>query len=104
MSSHVELFDWWAICISFSIVFLTLASVYVYVDSRRKARNRNHAKTNLVTLAKDFVFVWILFGLLALYIISINIGSAILFACGNIFTEIVLILYTVKNRTASEKN
>jgi len=53
--------------------------------------------------SRDFVFVWVLFGLLALYIVSINISSAILFAAGNIFTEIVLIVYTVKNRTRSEK-
>jgi len=103
MMSSLELFEWWAICISSSIAFLTLASIYIYVDSKRKAKNTNHTKTHLVTLPRDFVFVWVLFGLLALYIVSIHIGSAILFAAGNIFTEVLLIAYTVKNRTRSER-
>lgn len=103
MISSLGLFEWWAICISSSIAFLTLASVYIYVDSKKKDKNRSHTKTHLVALPRDFVFVCVLFWLLALYIVSINIGSAILFAAGNIFTEIVLIVYTVKNRTRSEK-
>jgi hypothetical protein len=103
MISSLGLFEWWAICISSSIAFLTLASVYIYVDSKKKEKNRSHTKTDLVALPRDFVFVWVLFGLLALYIVSIDIGSAILFAAGNIFTEIVLIVYTVKNKTRSEK-
>lgn len=104
MMSSLELFKWWAICISSSIAFLTLASIYIYVGSKRKEKERSHAKSRLATLPRDFVFVWVLFGLLALYIVSINIGSAILFAAGNIFTEVLLIIYTVKNRTGSEKN
>jgi hypothetical protein len=100
--SSLGLFEWWAICISSSIAFLTLASIYIYVDSKGKEKKRSHAKT-LVTFPRDFIFVWVLFGLLALYIVSIDIGSAILFAAGNIFTEMVLVLYTVKNRTRTEK-
>ena len=98
MLSDIQLFEWWAICISSSIVFLTLASIYIYTDSRKKNGN-GHAKISPITLAKDFIFVWVLFGLLALYIVSIHVESAILFAAGNIFTEGFLVVYTVRNRT-----
>ena len=98
MLSDVQLFEWWAICISSSIVFLTLASMYIYMDSKKKNGN-GHAKTSPITLAKDFIFVWVLFALLALYIVSIHIKSAVLFAAGNIFIEVFLVVYTVKSRT-----
>jgi len=48
--------------------------------------------------ARDFIFVWILACLLALYIFTINNSSAIIFAAGNIVVEIVLVVYTVKHR------
>jgi len=103
MMPYPELFNWWAICISSSIAFLTLASIYVYMDSKGKAKNKSHTKTDLVTLTRDFVFVWVLLGLLILYIVSIYKGSSILFAAGNVFTEVVLIIYTVKNRTGKSE-
>jgi hypothetical protein len=47
--------------------------------------------------AKDFVFVWILIGLLVLYVVSIGEGSYLLFAAGNVVVEILLIVYTVRS-------
>jgi hypothetical protein len=45
------------------------------------------------------VIVWVLLGLLGLYIVSIDRGSYILFASGNIVVEALLIAYTIKNRS-----
>ena len=98
MTIDPYLFNWYAITISWSIVFLTIASIYIYVDSKKRGR----IKTSTLrpsTLARDFVFVWILLGLLILYIVSINRGSSIFFAAGNIVTEAVLIVYAVRFRT-----
>ena len=92
------LFHWYAITISWSIIFLTIASIYIYIDSKRAGKAR-HAKTTLATLTRDFMFVWVLLGLLTLYIVSISRGSSVLFAAGNVVTEAVLIAYAVKNRT-----
>jgi hypothetical protein len=92
------LFNWYAITISWSIVLLTIASIYIYVDSSKTGKiKRSGLKP--ATLARDFVFVWILLGLLILYIESIDRGSSILFAAGNIVTEAVLIVYGVRYRT-----
>ena len=48
--------------------------------------------------AIDFIFVWVLAGLLALYIFTINNSSATIFAVGNIVVELILVVYTVKHR------
>jgi hypothetical protein len=85
--------------ISWSIVFLTLASIYLYIESKKGLEKGVRTKTSATTFVKDFVFVWVLLGLLSLYIVSINGGSSILFAAGNIITEIVLVIYAMKNRT-----
>jgi hypothetical protein len=50
-----------------------------------------------VRWAKDFVFVWILIGLLVLYVVSIGEGSYLLFAAGNVVVEIILIVYTLRS-------
>jgi hypothetical protein len=42
-----------------------------------------------------------LVGLLGLYIVSINRTSSLIFALGNIVVEIVLVVYTVRNKTAA---
>lgn len=47
---------------------------------------------------RDFIFVWVLVGLLGLYICSIDRSSSIVFASGNLVVEALLIVYTVKNR------
>jgi len=95
---YSDLFTWWAICISWSAVFLTAVSVYLYVNSRKKEGDVGRAMSNPVKVMKDFVFVWVLLGLLSLYIVSIDRGSSTLFAAGNIVVEVILIAYARKNR------
>ena len=87
----------WAVCISWSALFLTGVSIYLFMDSRKNRRQDEHAMGGL-RFVTDFVFVWILLGLLGLYIVSIDRGSSTLFASGNLVVEALLIAYTVKNR------
>jgi hypothetical protein len=54
-------------------------------------------------LAKDFVFVWILLGLLVLYIVSVGQGAYLLFATGNIVVEIILIAYVIRSHKSSQR-
>jgi len=75
---------------------LTLVSIYLYSNSKTK-RKGSRTKWNKVNLVKDFAFVWVLLGLLIFYIISVNIGSAIIFAVGNIIVEVILIIYLLKS-------
>jgi Flp pilus assembly protein TadB len=93
-----ELFTWWAISISGGSIFLTLVSIYLYRNSKTKRSENNQKRASTVRVAKDFIFVWVLLGLLVFYIVSINIGSAVIFAAGNIVVEIVLIVYLLKNK------
>jgi cobalamin synthase len=94
----LDLFAWWAISISGGSVFLTLVSIYLYRNTRARQNESKQMKTNIGSLVRDFVFVWVLLGLLVFYIISIQIGSAALFAAGNIFVEALLIVYLLRNR------
>jgi len=97
MVPYPDLMGFWAVCITWSALFLTTVSIYLYIDSR-KSRKRDTQATTWLRFVKDFVFVWVLLGLLGLYIVSINRGSSILFASGNLVVEALLIVYTVKNR------
>ncbi len=94
----LDLFQWWAACISGGSVFLTLVSIYLYVSSRTKRKVGGPRGAGALRFGVDFVFVWILLGLLVFYIVSINIGSAAIFAAGNIFVEALLIIYLLKNK------
>jgi hypothetical protein len=96
--ANFDLFTWWAISISGGIVFLTLVSIYLYAGTKAKRKESQRMKTNIGNLIKDFVFVWVLLGLLIFYIVSIQIGSATVFAAGNIFVEALLIIYLLRNR------
>jgi heme A synthase len=95
--AEIDLFLWWAASISGGSIFLTVVSIYLYVDSRpkRKANSKTRRSFNVLT---DFIFVWVLLGLLVFYIVSINIGSAAVFAAGNIVVEILLLIYLMKNK------
>jgi hypothetical protein len=93
-----DLFAWWAITITGGSIFLTLVSIYLYISSRPKRKASIRTTGWAVALAKDFFFVWVLLGLLIFYIVSINIGSLYLFAAGNIIVEVILIVYSLKNR------
>jgi hypothetical protein len=77
---------------------LIAVSIYLYV--RRKHRSPDKAASSHVKL-NDFVFVIVLAGLLGLYIVSIDRSSSLIFAAGNIVVEAILVLYTVKNRSAA---
>ena len=97
MTPYSNLMGFWAVCISWSALFLTAVSIYLYMDSRRNRRHDAHA-TGGLGFVRDFVFVWVLLSLLGLYIVSIDRNSSILFASGNIVVEALLIAYAVKNR------
>jgi hypothetical protein len=103
----IDLFTWWAISISFSSILLTLVSVYLYADSRSRRRKGSPKKTSAFQFGKDFVFVWVLLGLLVFYIYSIQIGAGVLseevFAVGNVIVEVLLMAYMLKNRMKSEQ-
>jgi F0F1-type ATP synthase assembly protein I len=72
--------------------------IYLYVNSRAE-RKEDGQKQSLAKVIKDFTFSWILLGLLIFYIVTIYLGSAPLFAAGNIVVEVILIVYCVRNRT-----
>jgi uncharacterized membrane protein len=101
---QIDLFSWWVISISWSIVFLVLVSIYLYANSKIK-RNEDKGETEnrIKRLGKDFVFVWVLISLLVFYIVSVNIGSSALFAAGNIIIEVILIAYLAKSKYRSDQ-
>ena len=124
----LDLFAWWAISISWSIVFLIVAGFYLYSSSRPKREENNleeseqdvnddasvggradkvqiRARTGRV--AKDFIFVWVLLGLLVFYIFSVQLGtgtlSEMVFALGNIAVEALLVFYLLRNRDKTRR-
>jgi len=102
--AYPELFPWWAMTISWGIVFLVAVSTYLYIGSRkRRGRKDNKIGEEMLNLMRDYVFVWVLLGLLILYIVSIGNGSSVLFAAGNVIIEIILFIYTIKNRTRKQQ-
>jgi len=94
---NLDLFAWWAVTISGGIAFLILVSIYLYTKSR-VIRRESHKSAAGTRLGKDFIFVWVLIGLLVFYIVSVNIGSSMVFAAGNIIVEAMLIAYLIMNR------
>ncbi len=101
--SDIDLFTWWTLSISFSSIFLTLVSIYLYAGSKPKRKDDVQKKAGIFRVARDFVFVWVLLGLLIFYIFSIQLGGGALseavFAFGNIVVEALLVLYLIRNRT-----
>jgi ABC-type multidrug transport system permease subunit len=95
LTDYSGLFGWWISSITFNIIFVILASIYLY---RRKNREPG-VKTSggIMQWIKDFTFVWILLSLLVLYVASIGEGSYLLFASGNIVVEIVLVVYVMRS-------
>jgi len=117
----MDLFVWWALSISWNIVFLIAAGFYLYASSRAKRREdaqkeiirkandeqsvsayRPQWKVTAGRLAKNFIFIWILLGLLVFYIFSVQLGTGrlaeVVFAGGNIVVEALLVFYLFKNR------
>ena len=95
---YEDLFFWWAIAITGSSLFLIVTGIYLYVVSRK----RNTSATNRIGSGENLVFAWVLLGLLTLYLVSIHLGSGLLFVIGNIVVEVILIAYILKNRVQSE--
>ena len=93
---YAELFGWWISSITFNILFVISAAVYLYI--RRKARGKEAFTWigRVVRIIKEFVFVWILLGLLMFYVYSVGGGSYALFAAGNIAVEVFLCVYVLK--------
>jgi hypothetical protein len=102
--AETDLFLWWAASISGGSVFLTLVSIYLYITSRAKRKDEGSMKKKPSRILTDFVFVWVLLGLLVFYIVSINVGSATIFAAGNIIVEILLLVYLIKNKQAESSS
>jgi hypothetical protein len=104
--TEADLFAWWAISISFSIVFITLISAYLYIGSKSKRKGGKQKKASALRIGKDFAFVLVLVSLLIFYLFSIQIArtsnasllSETIFAAGNIVVEALLILYLLTNR------
>jgi hypothetical protein len=94
---YSDLLGWWSISISWSAVFLIGVSLYLYWD-RRKRFTEGTRILSRVKL-RDFVFVWVLAGLLGLYIISIYRTSSLVFAAGNLIVEAILVVYTIRNKS-----
>jgi hypothetical protein len=97
--NYMYLFMWWAICISFSILFITLIAVYVYASNKAKRNDEALATNRVAMILRKFVFVWALIGLLVFYLVSVLIVSIVLFAIGNIIVEALLLIYLLKNRS-----
>lgn len=97
---YPELMTFWAICISWSALFLTAVSIYLYIGSNKSQTKNAKAIASRFRLVRDFVFVWVLLGLLGLYIVAIDRGSSVMFAAGNIVVEALLIAYAAKSRTS----
>jgi hypothetical protein len=102
MTPYPDLMLFWAVCITWSALFLTAVSIYLYADSRKSRGKNGQTKARQFRMVRDFVFVWVLLGLLGLYIASINVGSSVIFAVGNVVVEAILILYAAKSKTSKE--
>lgn len=97
---YSNLFGWWISSITFNIVFVVAASVYLY----RRGKGVIRSPVGRVRRwLKDFTFVWILLGLLVLYVVSVGQGSFLLFAAGNIVVQVILVIYVVKSGNSSGK-
>jgi Flp pilus assembly protein TadB len=90
---YSSLLTWWMISISWCALFLIAVSTYLYLKTREPS-----GSSGILGKAKDFIFVWILACLLILYILTINNSSSIIFIAGNVIVEIVLVVYTMRNR------
>ena len=94
MLPYQELFSWWAATITTGIMFLVVVSSAIYYWRKRPVTTKSNASKVL----REFAFVWALMTLLILYIISINLGSYVLFAIGNVVVEILLLIYVYIKR------
>ena len=103
----IDLFTWWALSISFSSIFLTVVSIYLFVDTKSRREEGTRKKVSVFGIVRNFVFVWVLLGLLVFYIFSVQLGagvvSEVVFALGNVVVEALLLLYLLRNREGKSK-
>jgi len=108
--AEIDLFSFWAASISGGSIFLTLVSIYLYANTRKKRKEARRESPRTGGFIRDFAFVWVLLSLLVFYILTIQgslvfylgtmqVGPAGVFAIGNVIVEALLVLYLVKNRT-----
>jgi hypothetical protein len=90
-----------------------MAGFYLYASSskakhKEDTRVRNELKAKTVSIFTNFVFVWILLGLLAFYIFSVHLGTGrfpeLVFAFGNILVEALLVVYLFRNRDKTTRS
>jgi len=98
---QLDLFGWWVLSISSSIVFLTLVSIYIYGTRSGKTCETKNEK-GVKRIVVNFAFVWVLIGLLLFYIASVQMGSSLVFAAGNIAVELLLLVYLLRNKAKTE--
>jgi hypothetical protein len=103
MAQYSDLLTWWAISISWSAFFLIVVSIYLYRGRKKRVANSAAPEEIKRRWPVDFVFVWVLAGLLGLYIVSIFSGSSRIFAAGNIVVEVFLIVYAIRNTSQRTK-
>jgi hypothetical protein len=104
--ANLDIFGYWELSISFSIIFITLVSIYLYVSSKPKRTATVHEATSALRMGKNFVFVLVLISLLLFYLFSIQLARQsssgilpeVIFAIGNIVAEAFLIIYLLMNR------
>jgi hypothetical protein len=105
---NVDLFTWWALSISFSTIFLTLISIYLFIESKSRRKEGTQKESSVFKIGKSFAFVFVLLGLLVFYIFSIQLGTGVLsesvFVVGNIIVEALLVLYLLRNRETEPEN
>ncbi len=93
MLPYNDLFIWWAGTITAGILFLVIVSIVLYFTSGNVVvRDRNPIRLVAKAL-KNYAFVWVLLGLLALYLVSIDRQDYNLFAAGNVISEIFIFAY-----------
>lgn len=94
----LDLFDYYIITISWSIVFILIVSLFLYSRRKRPAAGEQ-VRTGVRTTLANFTFVWVLTALLLFYIITVDMRSYVLFAVGNVVVELFLVYYIMKNRS-----
>ena len=90
------MFDWWISSITFNVLFVIAAAIYLHIRRKTREKQALGGMKKLVRILKDFVFVWVLLGLLMFYVYSVGVGSYLLFAVGNVIVEVLLVVYVVK--------
>ena len=93
---YAELFGWWISSITFVTVFVIAVSIYLYMSKNTPEKETFRGVGKLVHILKDFAFVWVLLGLLILYVYSVGAGSYVVFVAGNAIVEVLLLLYVTK--------